>query len=586
MRDVYKRQDMDDWLATFYPGGVSIDPDNLLAASVHIYFPSGNSPCSVTTNVSSSCPSTGADAITQVAARTPVLVDELSDFSCSGNESTTSSLTPFLQTMDYVDLVTGDDIGWVGWAWTTSGCDPNMITSWTTGAPSPMGTVEYCELNFDGVNNGSLTNCKISDVGNPPTTSVLIPSNGATPSGSTTTLETATPKESAVAPSVLTVPSSIPHNCGSDATVALNAWFAGQASGATVSLPKGACYLVSDSPTSLLAIKGTYKLTINGNGATFEQKTYDPAGDPQDPVLTLGDNLVLKINDVTLKGPGLAGGSNNEGDAGLLMYQNAYVNLTGLTIENVEGDGLDVYPLGNKPGVNWYVSLDDSTIESVGYHAIVPEAADNFTVADSVIEGDIDAEVDFSCQGDRPNCGTLANPSIGVVNMTFDDDIFPQGMALEDGMSCLPVGNWTIEDNSFGAGGLDAQFDTTYSLSLSALESCGQQSDLNIVGNTSSNTTLTQCCGSGSPYIVLQGWSDVTIANNRFTYEPNVALVGGPIVDMWGDTNVTIEHNVFTNWYNLTADNAPAGWPATTAVTRCGNTYGPSNSLADTACAA
>jgi hypothetical protein len=178
--------DMDDWLATFYPGGVSIDPDNLLAASVHIYFPSGNSPCSVTTNVSSSCPSTGADAITQVAARTPVLVDELSDFSCSGNESTTSSLTPFLQTMDYVDLVTGDDIGWVGWAWTTSGCDPNMITSWTTGAPSPMGTVEYCELNFDGVNNGSLTNCKISDVGNPPTTSVLIPSNGATLSGSTT----------------------------------------------------------------------------------------------------------------------------------------------------------------------------------------------------------------------------------------------------------------------------------------------------------------------------------------------------------------------------------------------------------------
>jgi hypothetical protein len=178
--------DMDDWLATFYPGGVSIDPDNLLAASVHIYFPSGNSPCSVTTNVTSSCPSPDAGPITQVAAKTPVLIDELADFSCSGNESTTSSLTPFLKTIDYVDSVTGDDIGWVAWAWTTSGCDPNMITSWTTGAPSPMGTAEYCELNLDGVNNGSLTNCKISDVGNPPTTSVLIPSSGATLSGSTT----------------------------------------------------------------------------------------------------------------------------------------------------------------------------------------------------------------------------------------------------------------------------------------------------------------------------------------------------------------------------------------------------------------
>ena len=157
--------DMDDWLNTFYPGGVSIDPDNLLAASVHIYFPSGNSPCSVTDNVSNACPSSGvsgangSNAIMAVAAKTPVLVDELGDFSCSGNESTSSSLYPFLQTIDYVDYVTHDDIGWVGWAWTTYGCDPNMVTSWTTGKPSPMGTDEYCELAFDGVNNGALATC-------------------------------------------------------------------------------------------------------------------------------------------------------------------------------------------------------------------------------------------------------------------------------------------------------------------------------------------------------------------------------------------------------------------------------------------
>jgi hypothetical protein len=396
-------------------------------------------------------------------------------------------------------------------------------------------------------------------------------------------------KQKAVAPSpTYTIPASFSHNCTTDVTADLDYFFYLMPKGATVNLPSKACYLVSNSSAALFGIAGKTDLTINGNGTTFEQRTYAAAGDPQDPVLTLGDNLVLTLNDVTLRGPGVSGGSNNEGDAGLLMYQNAFVNLNEVTITSVEGDGLDVYPLGNEPGVNWYVSLDHSTIENVGYHAIVPEAADHFSVDNSIItNGDIDAEVDFGCQGDLPNCGTLADPAIGLVNFTLDGDSFPSGLALEDGMSCMPVGNWTIEDNNFGAGGLDAQFDTTYSLALSALESCGQQSDLNIVGNTSTATNLTPCCGSGSPYIVLQGWSDVTIADNHFVYSLNVALVGGPIVDLWGDTDVTLEHNVFTNWYNLTATgNAPAGWPADTALTLCGNTYGPSDVLTDAACAA
>ena len=36
--------------------------------------------------------------------------------------------------------------------------------------------------------------------------------------------------------------------------------------GATVNLPHGACYLVSNSPTSLLIIHAKTMLTINGNG--------------------------------------------------------------------------------------------------------------------------------------------------------------------------------------------------------------------------------------------------------------------------------------------------------------------------------
>jgi hypothetical protein len=169
--------DLDDWLATFYPGGVSIDPSNELAASVHIYFPANNSPCSLSTNIATACPGTaqGAlsnDGLPQVAAVAPVEIDELGDFGCSA-----SSLTPFLASVDAANNA-GSDIGYVGWAWTTSVCDPNLITSYTTGKPSAMGAAEYCALFLEGLNNGSLATCPGS-----PTTTTTAPGSPSGPTG-------------------------------------------------------------------------------------------------------------------------------------------------------------------------------------------------------------------------------------------------------------------------------------------------------------------------------------------------------------------------------------------------------------------
>jgi hypothetical protein len=187
--------DMDDWLSTFYPAGVSIDPSNQLAASVHTYFPSGNSPCSVTTKVTTACPSPDGNAIVQVAAVTPVLIDEVGDFKCSAN-----SLRPFLSSIDQADANDNVDIGYVGWSWTTYSCDPNLISSWTSGKPSTMGAAEYCQLYLDGLNDGSMTTCSgtpttttTTTVKPPPTTTttVTLPSTttttGASPSTTTTT---------------------------------------------------------------------------------------------------------------------------------------------------------------------------------------------------------------------------------------------------------------------------------------------------------------------------------------------------------------------------------------------------------------
>jgi hypothetical protein len=143
--------DMDDWLATYYPGGKSVDPDDKLAASVHIYFPSGNSPCDLTDDVSTACPGTSSgaltnDQVTTVAATVPVVIDEIGDFNCSN-----ADMFPFLKSVDQQDASAGLDIGYVGWAWTTYNCDPNLITNWSTGAPSSMGEAEYCELLNIGV---------------------------------------------------------------------------------------------------------------------------------------------------------------------------------------------------------------------------------------------------------------------------------------------------------------------------------------------------------------------------------------------------------------------------------------------------
>jgi hypothetical protein len=151
--------DLDQWLAEFYPGGVSIDPSNKLAASVHIYFPANNSPCSLSSNIASACPGTALGALSnngllQVAAVAPVEIDELGDFGCSA-----SSLAPFLASVDAANNAGTFDIGYVGWAWTTSVCDPNLITSYTTGKPSAMGAAEYCALYLQGLNDGSLATC-------------------------------------------------------------------------------------------------------------------------------------------------------------------------------------------------------------------------------------------------------------------------------------------------------------------------------------------------------------------------------------------------------------------------------------------
>jgi hypothetical protein len=138
--------DMAQWLAYFYPGGASIDPNNKLATSFNVSYPFESSLCSDASDVAGACPGLDAGVIVQVALFAPVLTDVVGDLSCSN-----ADVFSFLQSIDAEDAGGPLDIGYLGSAWTTYGCDGNLITSWTTGAPSTMGVPEYCELLNVGV---------------------------------------------------------------------------------------------------------------------------------------------------------------------------------------------------------------------------------------------------------------------------------------------------------------------------------------------------------------------------------------------------------------------------------------------------
>jgi hypothetical protein len=384
-------------------------------------------------------------------------------------------------------------------------------------------------------------------------------------------------------------PISIADNCSKDASSQLTFWFASLPAGSTVNFPSKACYLVSISQ-ALFTLQNTNDLTVNANGTTLKQTHYAGSNTWQ-PILSLASNTNLTINDLTILGPYSNSGEYNEGDYGVLLTNNNGVTLNKITITSVDGDGLGLYPgNGRGPAVNWNVTVDHSLIENIGYHAITPEASDGFTLENSVVtSGDIDAEVDYSCQPPAiqlSDCGTLSDPFIGDVNMTYRNNWFPNGLVLLDGMGCMPVGNWTIDNNNFGSAGMVIELSTTYTDTVQALDACGRYSGLTIDNNTSANTTLTPCCGGGSPYFIIQGWQNITIKGNHLVYQYSTGVGTPGFIDLCGDSKVAITNNDFYNMFSLLTTDVYGGpdcggvptsgggnWPATTNLTFCGNTY-------------
>jgi len=416
----------------------------------------------------------------------------------------------------------------------------------------------------------------------------------ATTAGVTLTREPA----GATAGTAVSPPASIPDDCSADATAGLNQFFASAPAGSTITLPANACYLVSNGPTTLKLNQLT-GLTIAGNGATFEQQSYENGvcgGNTVQPVLQLTSDTDLTFSDLNIVGPANCGGSTNEGDYGIQLGQatpgNTDITFDGVNVTGVDGDGLAVYPqLGTCCGINTNITFENGYMSYIGYHVITPEGVNGLYVLNNQFADDgnfMDMEVDANGSGN-------ASTPTGAAqwNVTVDGNTFSAGAGLKvDSLqgSCTPQTNVTISHNTVQADGSGFWV----LLGGSESSSCGRDTNLKIEDNNSLAPTSSPCGGSivsgpNCSMIEVADYANVTITGNRFTafdgtstYFANTIYV--PCITLQGVDTATIERNVCADawdiWDTWYWQFQATDYPTTSGVTSCGNVYWLTNPVA------
>jgi hypothetical protein len=383
-------------------------------------------------------------------------------------------------------------------------------------------------------------------------------------------------------------PTTIPANCSSDATAALNSFFAGLPPAAVVILPAGACFLVSNSTSSELSITGTQNVTIRGNGATFKQISYS-GGNQVQPVLQIQENTNLTVYNLTVEGSAGTGGAASEGDYGIMVGSNPTGNngvmMAGVTITQVEGDGLAVYPdLGVNTGINTNVTFQNGTLSHIGYHGVSLEGVNGFVFQGNAVtdvSNFMDLEVDSPCQGTTSRCYDLQGNPVGAAqwNVTVRGNMFTNGRGgewiEEEQASCIPLKNLVLTSNH-----LDARVNPAMTLFGSSTTQCAPDSGLRITNNTSTDPASQG--GTPNADISAFDFAHVTISANNWVafdgladYYPNTPSMTA--LNLCGVVGGTITNNTWDNFGQslITTDcfGLPAGTPATSGLTSCNNTY-------------
>ena len=402
-------------------------------------------------------------------------------------------------------------------------------------------------------------------------------------------------------------PASIAANCSSDVTAALKHWLRHVPRNSAVDFPSNGCYLVSNSPKHVLTLAKLSDITINGNGTTLKQTTYDctPLKTDQ-PVMRVPEDTDLTIDDLVLDGAKQsqckgAAPNTHEGLGGIAVggddqYKTGSANVTfnHVTVENVLGDALDIVPdLGhNWNSINTNITFENGTVTNIGYDVLVVEGGNGVHFIGNTVSHYgmfSDEEVDNVC-GTPPKysfCylpnGTPRNEA--QWNITIAHNTLTHGgkFLSSEQSPCIPQKNFVIEDNKLGTGANGA-----ITLSGSESSSCSPDSGLIISGNVSTKHTKSPCGGAdvhppGCALIEVLNYHNVTITKNRLTawdggrsHDANHLYV--PCIALDGVSRATVTGNTCNDAWDAVGRQGDQFHQlihqASSGITACDNTYG------------
>jgi hypothetical protein len=377
---------------------------------------------------------------------------------------------------------------------------------------------------------GGVATCRVAPTVVPPSGSpVTVQTTYSGDSNFTASNGTYTANDGTFVPSVplaVTPPASIPDDCSSDAAPALLSWLSSLPQGTVskplvVTLPAQACYAVDET----LYLQGMTDTTVDAAGAIFKQES-PFAENLTQPIVFLLQDTNVTIEDLVINGAynGSNGGVNYEGDYGVVLEGDSGVNLTHLTVANIQGDFIYLsppYDLANiSDSLNTNISVTGSSFTNAGYHGLTVESANGLTLNHDVFSG------------------------IGTDAMDFEYDEYSTAFKPDGTHFWAAQDNITIE-NSWWTNWGDDWFASDQGQTPGV-----QQQNVTLTGNTlNSDSPLFEIVGTSAattaaPYLN----TNLTITDNRFApgyyakpYRGGTS-VGSSIQNV---TNLVIEDNTF-----------------------------------------
>jgi hypothetical protein len=408
----------------------------------------------------------------------------------------------------------------------------------------------------------------------------------------------AAPHRGAVAPTVISIPSSMPSNCSvANSAPALESWLNGLPANSTVEFPEKGCFNIAHS----LWIHNTNGLTIIGNGAVLRQNVAVTPNESVQGILYLSQNTNLTISNLNINGAfnGSNGGANYEGGYGVFMEADHTVTMTRLNVTNIQGDFIILDPpqngdTGSDTSLNTNISITGSRFTNAGYHGLTVESVNGLTIEHDTFTNmgvdAIDMEYDnysttFDANG---NPQEAAEDNVMIANdywANFNDDWISSLQGQSPGVQ---EDNVTLTHNRIDAKSPLVQIVGTnpyltsakyWNRGLTITDNRGLQVALPTTG-----ASIVDPPGNVAA-MQIQGVVGVTISNNKLplfdgttTYYRNTPYIA--VLQAYEDQRFIFEGNTFSGAYDL----LQAGSGGNSVVVECGNHYGVHGARHDSLC--